>query len=1351
MKTDNIYSKKIALIAIVFISALNLLGKPNILVRNFPLIDQLPSNTVKRIFQDNDGYMWFGTLDGLCRYDGYRIITFRSDINNPDLLLENEISCLEEDHHNNIWIGTSRGINILNKKNYKITHFNNEYINNKEIRAIKVSRDGNIWVGIYGAILCFNPDFTLRKAYLNRESYTPNINSIYEDQDGNVWISLTNRGLHKYDKASDSFKKYPKIGERDNPFVVFQDDKKQFWVGTWGDGLYLFDPEQTESKMFTPINILNKEKKAKETAFFSIVQDDFSGYIWAISLSGLYALKRNEKNVVEEKNISYLFSNSNNIFSEIIKDKKGNLWIGTYSEGIININFDRPAIKSINLAPIKQLTGIKPNVTNIYKDKKGVIWFNQNRWGTCLYYPDGKIKMIKDLPGGDQINNFICISDFRSLPNEMWVSSHYSSKIYSLDQAKSNKEIKINYEVDLSDISPSSGSILKYYEDKNNNIWIVTSNGIFVKPFGKSIKPCIQTNETIYDITEDDKAQIWISSKNNGLIKLSTSDNFTNIAQIIYTKENSALTSNKITAICGVGNIIWIGTQEGYVISYDIESETFKDMSNSFKMIREGIYNIIKDNTGSIWISTNKRIVQYHPETGSIRNYSMTDGLMVNSFLRNSVYKDREGNLLYGGNGGISLLSPRTGMIGNNQNRRIFITDIKANNQSLLQRGNNTGIDLVKQQITLEANDKNIEIDFSSLNYSFSTKVRYAYKMLGVDDDWMYPEYNRQFAFYNQLSKGNHTFLVKATNEDGLWNKEITKLHIYKKPTFYETWWAYAIYLILILALTLRIFTRIRNRIKLKNELRIAQIDKEKSEELTQVKLRYFTNISHDFLTPLTIISCLVDDIEMTISKNMKQFDIMRSNVDRLKRLLQQILDFRKVESGNMKLKLNQGDLNKFIRESCYTHFELLMKKKNINLQFRSNKEMTPAYFDMDKIDKVLFNLLSNAYKYTPAGGNVIVEIIENIISNRRYAIISIKDTGIGISSEDQKNIFTRFYNNKTKYAAETNGIGLSLTKDLIQLHNGSIKVESELNKGTIFTVEIPIDRESYNEFDIENIDIPVKNHNIIDIMSIEYNTPISDSENKLKSKTLLLVEDNIELLVLMKNLLSQEFNIETAENGNSALEIIKNKDIDIIVSDVMMPQMDGLELCKTIKNDIESSHIPIILLTAKNSVDDRIECYNSGADGYISKPFELKLLKARINSFLENKKEKQQLFKANFRLDLTDLKTPSIDEQFLNNAISIIEEHIAESELDVNILAIKLNISKSTLYRKIKTLTDLSPSDFIRNIKLKRASIILKDRSVNISEVAYQCGFSDPKYFSHCFKNEFNMTPSEYQKIQQP
>ena len=793
-----------------------------------------------------------------------------------------------------------------------------------------------------------------------------------------------------------------------------------------------------------------------------------------------------------------------------------------------------------------------------------------------------------------------------------------------------------------------------------------------------------------------------------------------------------------------------MGSQDGDVFTYDPQTNKVENLSDMFDMLEEGIFNIITDQLGHIWISTNKRVIEYDPKNGGIMDYSTMTDVMVNSFMPNSYYKTRSGKILYGGNKGISVFTPYDHLSDNPRRIRTMVSDVKIDGVSSLLEKNNQRFNLRSQIISLNAGDKNIEIDFSSLNYAFPDKIKYAYKMDGVDDDWVYVRGDRQFAFYNQLPKGKRTFYLKTTDVNGLWSNYIAEVQVFKQPAFYETLWAYLFYIVFTLLCLYLFYHRMKRRIQLRHELRIAQIDKEKSEELVQTKLRYFTNISHDLLTPLTIITCLIDDAEMTNGSRISQLTMIRSNVNKLRRLLQQILDFRKVESGNMKLSVSKSDVISFIDDVCKVNFTPLMRKKNQTFTFLTEDRHLMAYFDRDKLDKIVSNLLSNACKYTANGGDIKLIVDSYWESEYHHLRIQVVDTGEGIAPADLENVFKRFYTINKGDESESNGIGLSLTKDLVELHHGTINVESELGKGSTFTVDLPINKDSYQEDELISEHISVNGINTDLILEKEelIDSKVGEGEDmQIADVHLLLVEDNEELLFLMEKILSKHYHVLIAKDGLEALNVIKDNEIDIIISDVMMPEMDGLEFCRTLKSNLETSHIPIILLTAKNTVEDRIECYNAGADGYISKPFELKILEARINNFIMHKKNKQEEFRSNVEVNIDSLEPSSMDKEFLDKVISVIKSNMSEGDFDVVQLADALAVSKSSQYRKMKIATGLSPIEFIRNIRLKHGSQLLKDKSISVAEVAYECGFSNPKYFATCFKEEFGVTPKEYQK----
>ena len=1338
-------------IILVFIQMLSCAFAQQMSVTTLPLNNYLPSSTVLRVHCDREGFLWLGTKDGLCRYDGYRVLVFRSGLKTPDLLTNNEITCITENRNGYLFIGTKKGINILNKRTYQITPVEHNELKDQEIRTMIVDSEGWIWIGTLTSVFRCSADFSFCKRYDSALPVT-SVNSIYEDADKKIWVTLWERGLHRYDSKKDTFVAMPQIGTLNNPFRVFQDDKKQHWILTWESGIFLFNPEEKQDLMYRHVDIKSDEHW-DESGCFSITQDDKYRYIWIVSTQGLYALQKRPGDVINSVDISSISSKLNNIFSEIVKDKSGNLWIAAFNEGLSMIDLNKPLIQNYSFPSIREKTGFITNIKNIYEDGDGDLWIDQNRWGVGIFNPGtNKLQLYTDIPSLKNVPNLRNISCIISVPllNEIWLGSEYYPEIYRVKKEKDR--IELLGTLNLSNYADNPGFPRIFYEDSKHNLWVVTTKGILVKPEKeKNLQDTKFPSMDITGIGEGKDGTLWIGTRKQGVYNAIVSSNLTFEKKGLknLTTQTDKLVSDNIGAICIDDNgLVWMGSLDGDVFTYDPRTKKVENLSNMFDMLEEGIFNIITDQLGHIWISTNKRVIEYDPKNGGIMDYSTMDDVMVNSFMPNSYLKTRSGKILYGGNKGISVFTPYEHLSDNPRRIRAMVADVKIDGVSSLLEKDNQRFNLRSQTISFDAGDKNIEIDFSSLNYAFPDKIKYAYKMEGVDDDWVYVRGDRQFAFYNQLPKGKRTFYLKTTDTNGLWSNYIAEIQVSKEPAFYETWWAYMFYVVLVILSLYLFYRRMKRRLQLRHELRIAQIDREKSEELVQTKLRYFTNISHDLLTPLTIITCLIDDAEMTNGSRISQLSMIRSNVNKLRRLLQQILDFRKVESGNMKLSVSKSDIVSFIDDVCKVNFAPLIRKKSQTFIFSTEDKHLIAYFDRDKIDKIVSNLLSNACKYTSEGGEIKLIMKSYQEAEHTHLRIQVVDTGEGIAPGDLENIFKRFYTAHKGDESESNGIGLSLTKDLVELHHGTIEVESELTKGSTFTIYFPIDKDSYQENELITGETPVNDKKAAMIFEHEdLEKPGVVEDVQVNDNHLLLVEDNEELLYLMEKILSRQYHVLVAKNGLEALDIIKDNEIDIIISDVMMPEMDGLELCRNIKSNLETSHIPVILLTAKNTAEDRIECYNAGADGYISKPFELKILEARINNFIIYKKSKQEEFRTNVEVDIDSLETSSIDKDFLDKVVSVIESNMVKGDFDVVQLADALAVSKSTLYRKMKIATGLSPIEFIRNIRLKYGSQLLKNKSMSIAEVAYECGFSNPKYFATCFKEDFGVTPKEYQK----
>lgn len=772
---------------------------------------------------------------------------------------------------------------------------------------------------------------------------------------------------------------------------------------------------------------------------------------------------------------------------------------------------------------------------------------------------------------------------------------------------------------------------------------------------------------------------------------------------------------------------LWLGTGLGEVLQFDTQLKTLSDHSMSCGMKGDFINQIVVDTYNHIWIVTNQMLKEYNPNNGAYRSYATNDlQLSLSRFMEKSVYYDRKaGEIFFGGVSGFISIAPSQALESIPEQIATHITDMRVKGKSIrkeISPGNS---------IRLSPDSQDLEISFSTLSYCGLEQIRYTYRLVGVDKDWIYLNPGENKAFYNKLSKGTYTFQVKATDKNGLWSNQITELEIYRLPAFYETWWAYLIYICISLGLIALFFYLYIRQMKRENNKKLV-------DEMTQLKLRYFTNVSHELLSPLAVLSCLAGSIRSSDKEDKKYVDMMLANIKRLKALLQQILDLRRIDNKKMELSVSYGDVLAFLKELCKDSFSIMMSEKQINFSLVAEEDSVKGFFDRDKLDKIVSNLLSNAYKYTPSGKSVFLSVGTKYAGGHEYLVLKVGDEGIGISSKEQDKIFVRFYNNKNSKPGLSNGIGLSLTKELVELHHGHIALKSALGKGSTFTIEIPLDKECYLSDEYCKMSEPV----------LSETSELEPSGEENLRETLLLVEDNRELLYLMKDIFAEDYRVLMAENGREAWESIRKNGVNIVVSDIMIPEMDGIELCRHIKNDTATSHIIVVLLTAQISMENEITSYELGADDYVSKPFEPDVLKVRLKNLLNKRKQIQANSKNNPSIGMiSKIDFTSLDEQLIEKAIKVVERNLSEPEFDVVALASELGMSRSTLARKIKGITGKTPLDFIKDIKMKHACQMLKNKRMSIAEVVVALGYNDHKYFAASFREVYGMTPSEYQK----
>jgi signal transduction histidine kinase/ligand-binding sensor domain-containing protein/DNA-binding response OmpR family regulator len=1338
------------ILILAFIQVLVNARPENLRFERFHLNDKLPSNSVNRLYHDKEGFMWFGTKDGLCRFDGYDIKVFRTSAITPGKLRSNDIHHITEDQFNRLWVGTFEGVNIIDKRNFSVSGLKIPYLQNDRINYILNDKQGKMWVATsnYG-VLCVDPK-TEEFVRYSSDSDSPiklkrnAVTQVFEDKDGRIWLAQWNSGLCYIDPVNKTITHAPAIGSKDNPFRIFQDSKGEYWVCSWGDGIFKAEITERGQIKIKSVPLSPKSEKSIDDIVYSITEDK-DGRIWLVTFTGLDVLEKDENGQYIVYNGNQLFNDeATGLFHSIIRDNRDNLWLGSVGEGIFQMDFNKLPIRNYPLNEIKRYNA-QPYVTRICQTSSNELFLVINRIGLFHFNLNSQIINRPSDPVLRNLKSIIAIIYHRQT-GDIWISNEGDSEVHIFRVEGSNLTHKETLSIPNTSYS-TENSVTFMREDQSGNVWIGTNNGLFLKKRGEKISLIDENLHLINDIIIDKKQRIWIGTDKDGLYCMQTNKSSATGYSLkrISLKINDYESVSVQSILCRKNGNLFIATKEGGLYVYDAVTGKAEDISSVYGISEEGFLDIAEDNLGNIWLTTLKRIIRYNPETHASTYYSTSDGILVSAFFKNALLKLNSGELLFGGNNGLCMFSSEIQAASSGTADVIVrVTDILIQNKSLYDIEGSGKFDPDKNSVILKHNENSLSIEFSALDHAAASKIQYAYRISGIDKDWNYTGNNRRFVSYSNLAPGTYTFQVKASDENGVWSNHISSLRITVKPPLYQTWWAQLIYVVIFIIIVYVLTNTVANRIRLRNELKISNIEKIKTEELTQIKLRYFTNISHELLTPLTVIMLQIESLQKRLTDHTVQFDIIKDNVMRLKRLIKQILVFRKTESGNMKLRVLQSDVVAFVRNICHSSFNPQVTENEIDFTVDIQYDSYQAWFDPDKLDKIIYNILSNAFKYTPKGGSIAVKMSFVPRGNEVIMRLSVSDTGIGIPEQDLPHIFRRFYISSTSDQSQSHGIGLSLTHDLLEIHHGKIEVMSQVGEGSVFTIEIPVSETAYvpdeKLNDEENVpDDETQAVNEQDIVSTE-----AEAASDLMFN-ILVVEDNKGLNKLIAENFADKYRVFTAENGLQGLQIVKDQEIDLIISDVMMPEMDGLTFCKIIKNDLNTSHIAVLMLTAKNSAEDRIECYNAGADAFIAKPFEIGVLNARVKNLIGKIRQKAENFQQGVEINISSMEYNSIDEVFLKSAVNKVEEKLSEESFDFDEFAIDMATSKSTLHRKLKSLTGLSPGEFIRNIRMKHAVQMLNNNIGNISEIAYAVGFNDPKYFSRCFKAEFGMTPKEW------
>lgn len=1329
--------------------------------KQFSLTEGLSQSSVLCILQDSKGFLWFGTRDGLNKYDGHTFTSYRYNYKDKNSISNSFIKCLLEDKNGNIWIGTNNGLNKYvpltdNFIRFKGSNIDGSLINN-EIWSLASAKASYIWIGTNDGLEKFNINTGKSEHIVDKTQISTKnqIRSLFVTSNNNLWI-CNRENITIYNDQKKQFKEIPypetqvRKSTRTYSPIIYEDKNKNIWLG-YRDGLAFFNSEKNEFEHFK----INSDKITSITDEVRTIHQDFFENIWVGTYNGLYTINK-EKTIInqhlhDENNPSSLSQNS--IYS-IIGDTKGDVWIGTYAGGVNYYDRSFDLFKNYYAGPNNYKLNYKV-ISSIVEDAANNLWIGTEGGG--INFLDKKTDKFTYYTHNKEDSKSISTNNVKSIlktkEGNLWIGTHDGGLNFLNPTKKPFNFIK--YKNNPKDsLSLSNDRIISLFEDYNKNIWIGTSGGglnmldLKVDSFLRIEEITAAIGDFVFNISKTNNKEVLLISGSEGLAKINVNTKI--ITPIKYKNKNEEAENTTIT-LCAYEdefNNLWIGTDGDGVFYYNTETKKSTRYGVEEGVPNQVIYTILPDNYNNLWFSTNKGLSRFNLKTRQFKNFDVSDGLTSNEFSYNSKIELDNKELMFGSANGIVFFNPNK-ITENSFIPPVYVTSISVNNKPFLSE---TRID---KEIILDHNQNVFSFNFIALSYSQAHKNNYAYKLEGFDTHWNYIG-NKKSATYTNLDPGDYIFKVKASNSDSLWNEKGQSVSVKILPPLWQTWWAYIIYFGLFIGALFLIRKYSLLRIHEKNELKQERLAKEKIEEINRLKLKLFTNISHDFRTPLTLI---IGPLERMLKNKegtdfvQKQHETMYRNASVLLQLINQLLDFRKSESGKLKLKASNNNIVSFT-ENIKKSFEELANFRDIDYTFKSSDEIIDIWFDVVNLKKVIFNLLSNAFKFTPDNGKIKIRIttITKDIQQNKFVKIEINDTGRGIPKKNLKFIFNRFYQiERDENSRSGTGIGLALAKSVIKLHQGSIKVKSKENEGTSFVILLPFGNAHLTEEQIMLTSNEIDNLNIYESAAVnslrEKSEKLSPEKLEIDESipTLLLVEDNYEVRAFIKQIFENNHNILEAENGKIALDVAKNNSIDLIISDVMMPVMTGIELCDKIKTDVITSHIPVLLLTAKTSQDSQKEGYRIGADAYVTKPFDASILEQKVKNLLNTRQNLIKKFKKDIILRPKELEITSADEIFLKKSIDLIEKNITNTTFTIDDFINEIGVSRSVLYRKLKSLTGQSISEFIKTIKLKRAAQLISQTKLTISEIAFDLGFNDLKHFRKSFHKIFDELPSQY------
>ncbi|MCG8309791.1 MAG: response regulator [Cytophagales bacterium] len=1324
-------------------------GSEDIAFRQYTSNEGLVHNTVFGIGQDSEGFMWFATSTGLSRFDGKTFTNFIHNEKDTASFFDGEARQVTTDKNGNVWICGEGKIARFNKlrDNFEVYGKLNKgrlHIPYNVIRAY-CDNNGNLWLCTQGGLMKFDYERTTFEE-CNDVAGMPTgalVRNIIQDRSGKYWI-IKREGLFLYDSLS-SLSAYRFIAvDKDHPNALSGNETMlegpdgKIYATQFGYGFYSIDMKTFEVRHFVSGNgegHLNSNM-IRGACF------DARGRLWLGTELGVNIFDPGSGKIsVYKQDFNDKYSINDNAIYPVFKDRQDNMWLGTYFGGV-NVSLEKGnRFKYFEAGPEPHFLSGKA-ISQIIEDHKGNLWIGTEDAG--INYLDTKKETFKHYSASQENTlSYINVHSFRiDKRKKLWIGT-YLGGLNVLDKGKFTY-----YHADGNHMP--SNNVYALFSDDDDRIWVGTSGGLcFYDQEKDSFSRCKEPlgHAHIYEMIKSSDGIYWVGTMGHGLFfKEAESREFKSIGAPGY----EANPPSRIIAITESSDgLIWIGTMNQGLYGFDRERKKIKRFTKADGLPDNTIYSIIEDDNNNLWMTTNNGLVRYYRSENYFRVFTTEDGLPNNQFNYKSGYRHSDGTIYFGSVNGMISFNPHD-IKFNNTVPEIRIVGMSLFNEPVWA-GDKNGL-LSKaifntEKIDLKHDQNSIGFEFTAIDYTAPETNQFAYKMEGLEDAWNeVGNYNR--ASYSHLPPGEYTFRVKGCNNDGIWNDEGTSIAIIVHPPFWLSIWGYLLYAS-ILVLAFAVYRKYASvRAAEKSALELERVEKEKIKELNRLKLRFYTNVSHEFRTPLSLI---IDPLEKLAKKEFwnekvtSTMQLVLKNACRLQMLVNQLLEFRKTETGQFKLKVSADDLNEFAKNT-FDCFIPLAEKNRIEFKFESEDLPENIWFDKKIVDIVLYNLLSNALKFTPERGSVVLTI-SKAGGDFQSVRIQVVNSGRGIPEKDLVHIFDRFYQAED-HSSWTNGsgIGLALTKSLVEIHHGGIWVESQEGKGATFTVELPVDKHAFSKSEMEQRDYQsMEQEALIDQANEKFE---EDDCFKIKKSTrILLVEDNVELRTYIKNSLVEKYTVYGAADGNEGWKMAREKQPDVIVSDVMMPGMNGLDLCRRVKTDINTSHIPVILLTARTSVNDKTEGLKLGADIYLEKPFNSNILHAHLHNLLQLRDRLKKRFESDIGLDVAEVTHSTKDEEFINRAFSIIFNHMSDPGFNVTQFIEKMAVSRSLLHLKLKEVTGMSASAFIQSVRIKEAAKLLKLNKQTISEIADQTGFSDPSYFSKCFKKHLMVSPKDYQK----